>query len=229
MQETLVTSCLALARADAEKIGSHRSRQLLQRLRSAAEAVAADARRKLVRSTDIKIAERQLMPLPAVLAPPPPCPRPPTPMAHKEQMEEHMAVLRTITEQRVQQGYPRPRCAVLCERSAQVASWMAKCGIDVCTCDLIYESDSTTIPHYRGDALDLLAVGAFEIVLAFVPCTYLSNAQTRYLTSQPDRWPKMERACELLQAVYYCDAEFVAIENPKMSPYYNLSFLGKRD
>ena len=29
----------------------------------------------------------------------------------------------------------------------------------------------------------------------------------------------MEEASDLIQAIYYADAEFVAIENPKMSPY----------
>ena len=29
----------------------------------------------------------------------------------------------------------------------------------------------------------------------------------------------MERAAQLIQAIYYADAEYVCIENPKMSPY----------
>ena len=66
-----------------------------------------------------------------------------------------------------------------------VASWMAQCGIDVCTCDLVYETQVPTIPHFRGDARQLLEVGAFEILIAFCPCDFLSNAQTRYVVSRP--------------------------------------------
>ena len=157
--------------------------------------------------------------LPEARPPPPPCPKTPTPMLHHREMMEHLTTLRHITETLVERGYPVPRVCVCCEFSAQVADKFQLAGMDVMTCDMYYESASADIPHFRGDALQLLEVGAFELVIAFPPCTFLSNAQTRYLVEDPTRWAKMEAASDLIQAIYYADAEFVCIENPKMSPY----------
>ena len=120
-------------------------------------------------------------------------------MMHRTAMTAHLEELRTITERLVSLGHPRPRAAVLCEYSGAMASALHSCGIDTVSCDIEYETKCPAIPHFRGDALQLLEVGAFELICAFPPCTFLSNAQTRYLVTDPRRWARMEEAAELMQ------------------------------
>ena len=133
-------------------------------------------------------------------------------MIHGTVMERHFRLIKTIVDDLVERDRcPRPRVGVLCENSCVTANFWKMCGFDVLTCDLVYESADTTgeIPHYRGDALHLLDSADLDIVIAFPPCTYLSNAQTGRLVHDPSRWEQMERGVRFMQAIYYSDVEMV--------------------
>ena len=64
---------------------------------------------------------------------------------------------------------------IACEYSGIVRDAFAKKGHNVISCDIL-ESE-TKGKHYKGDVLNLLDNNKFDLIIAFPPCTDLSNAQ----------------------------------------------------
>ena len=69
---------------------------------------------------------------------------------------------------------------VACEESRAVCVAFRKLGYEAYSCDLEPCSGGHPEWHIQADALELLKL-RWDIVIAFPPCTYLSNAGNRWL------------------------------------------------
>lgn len=107
------------------------------------------------------------------------------------------------------------RVLVACEYSGAVREAFAAFGHDAWSCDLL----PTERPgkHIQGDALDVIKDG-WDLMIAHPPCTYLTNAGTRWLfdATQPDRWEKMRDGAAFFLALYTAPIAKIAVENPIM-------------
>ena len=114
-------------------------------------------------------------------------------------------------------GSRRVRVLVVGERNAVVARAFRDAGADVATCDL-EESKDTSIPHYKGDAVDIQDLG-WDLVVAHPPCTYLANSGLCWLHRDPERWSHVVNNAAVFRTMYKAKAPFVAVENSKMHRY----------
>jgi hypothetical protein len=113
--------------------------------------------------------------------------------------------------------------AVLCEESQEVTEAFTKAGHKAMSCDKYYPG-AKGLPHYRGCALDLLE-HEWDLIIAFPPCTYLSNVQNIHYDHI--KWPektrrreaKREKAIEFFNRIKGAKCEKIGIENPLPSPY----------
>jgi hypothetical protein len=100
------------------------------------------------------------------------------------------------------------RVLIACEFSGIVREAFRERGHDAWSCDLL----PTELPgqHYQGDVRDMLAPGnAWNLMIAFPPCTYLCRSGARWHWGTP-------RQAEALEFVRYLMAQPMpwAIENP---------------
>ncbi len=131
-----------------------------------------------------------------------------------------------------------------CEESQRVTVEMRKLGHEAYSCDLIPCSGGYPEWHIQSDVLPLIngncdfttADGALhkisgkcDMIIAFPPCTYLTNAGTRHFSpkcSTPEkiatRKELRERAADFFISLANADCERIAIENPVgyMSRHY---------
>lgn len=116
----------------------------------------------------------------------------------------------------------RKKVLVACEFSGVVREAFARLGHDAWSCDML----DTEIPgqHLKGDALAAMVSGEWDMVLAFPPCTYLTNSGVRWLygasggTKQidPVRWAQMEAGARFFRSFFNYYAGPVCVENPTM-------------
>ena len=72
------------------------------------------------------------------------------------------------------------RILVACEESQAVTIEFRKMGHEAYSCDLVPCSGGHPEWHLQCDALQLLKL-KWDMIIAFPPCTYLSNAGARHL------------------------------------------------
>jgi hypothetical protein len=103
------------------------------------------------------------------------------------------------------------RVLIACECSGTVREAFNKLGHDAWSCDL----KETKIPgnHIKSDVLSLLNE-AWDMMIAFPPCTYLCKAQGHLCNNNPERLSKQKEAVEFIKKLYYSKIPYVAIENP---------------
>ena len=116
---------------------------------------------------------------------------------------------------------------VACEYSGVVRDAFIRVGHDAMSCDLL-PSDSHFGPHHRGDVFDLINnprdKGRWDLMIAHPPCTYLTVSGNKWfkdgvvasngtLTGQARRTAQAE-ALQFVKALYFCEIQKVAIENP---------------
>ncbi len=98
---------------------------------------------------------------------------------------------------------------VACEFSGRVRDALIGRGLKAISCDLM--PSEAPGPHIQGDVLAQLG-RPWDAVIAFPPCTYLSQAGARYW---PGRRAEQEAAIEFVRALWSADAPCVALENPQ--------------
>lgn len=110
---------------------------------------------------------------------------------------------------------------IACEYSGIVRDAFTKKGHDVISCDIL-ESESPG-KHYKGNVMDLLKNNNFDLIIAFPPCTDLSNAQAGPVMNKKIETGKSAEALQFIKKIYdSCDK--VVIENP-ISSYLNNNWL----
>ena len=114
---------------------------------------------------------------------------------------------------------------VACEESQRVCIELRKLGHEAYSCDILPCSGGRPEWHLQQDVLPLLNE-KWDMIIAFPPCTYLSNAGARHLFPggklNEERYKKGLLAKELFMSIYNADCSKIAIENPTPSKIYGL-------
>ena len=114
---------------------------------------------------------------------------------------------------------------VACEESQRVCIELRKLGHEAYSCDILPCSGGHPEWHLQQDVLPLLNE-KWDMIIAFPPCTYLSNAGARHLFPggklNEERYKKGLLAKELFMSIYNADCPKIAIENPTPSKIYKL-------
>ena len=114
---------------------------------------------------------------------------------------------------------------VACEESQRVCIELRKLGHEAYSCDLEPCSGGHPEWHLQQDVTPLLKE-KWDMIIAFPPCTYLSNAGARHLYPKgvlnESRLEMGLAAKEFFMLFYNSDCPRIAIENPTPSKIYGL-------
>lgn len=117
------------------------------------------------------------------------------------------------------------RVLVACEESQAVTIELRRLGHEAYSCDIIQCSGGHPEWHLQVDALELLKM-KWDMIIAFPPCTYLTNAGARHLYKggvlNQERYKKGIEAKEFFLKFWDAPCERIAIENPTPSRIYEL-------
>ena len=120
------------------------------------------------------------------------------------------------------------RVLVACEFSGIVRDAFIARGHDTVSCDLL--PSERPGPHIQGDVLGVLGDG-WDLMIAHPPCTYLTNAGVRHLSSVPSRngvlakvhgearFEAMREAAAFFLALRAAPIPRIAVENPTPHHY----------
>lgn len=133
------------------------------------------------------------------------------------------------------------RVLVACEESQAVCKAFRLLGHEAYSCDILDCSGGHPEWHIKGDALLFLKppfafwtqdgtereIVKWDMVIAFPPCTYLSNAGACRLYDKPgvlnkDRYEKGLKAKEFFMAFLNADCPKIAVENPIQTKVFNI-------
>ena len=109
---------------------------------------------------------------------------------------------------------------VACEESQAVCKAFRALGHKAFSCDLQECSGGHPEWHIKGDALKVLNLPMWDLVIAHPPCTYLTVAANRYYNEDKYGEKAKRRKGEREQAIKFfmeftnCKCKRVAIENP---------------
>lgn len=110
------------------------------------------------------------------------------------------------------------RVLVACEESQAVCIAFRERGHEAYSCDIQPCSGGHPEWHIQGDALEILRGGQWDMVIAFPPCTYMTNAGAVRMRVkgeiQQERFKKAMEAKAFFMAFYNADVPKIAIENP---------------
>lgn len=114
---------------------------------------------------------------------------------------------------------------VACEESQEVCKAFRALGHEAYSCDFEPCSGGHPEWHLQCDALELLKM-RWDMILAFPPCTYLSNAGARHLFPKgklnEERYLKGLAAKKFFMEFYNADCQKIAIENPVSSRIFEM-------
>lgn len=106
---------------------------------------------------------------------------------------------------------------VACEESQAVTIELRRLGHEAYSCDIEPCSGGHPEWHLKADALELLKM-QWDMIIAFPPCTYLTNAGAVRLRVKGEiQLERLEKACaakEFFMQFYNANCPKVAIENP---------------
>ncbi|RDU25044.1 DNA cytosine methyltransferase [Anaerosacchariphilus polymeriproducens] len=132
---------------------------------------------------------------------------------------------------------------VACEESQAVTIELRKLGHEAYSCDIEPCSGGHTEWHIQQDVASLIngkcyfyttdgtyhdtvSIWKWDMIIAFPPCTYLTNAGARHLWKNhelnQERYQKGLEAKKFFMKFYNADCERIAIENPTASKIYEL-------
>ena len=110
------------------------------------------------------------------------------------------------------------RVLVACEESQAVCIAFRERGHEAYSCDIQECSGGHPEWHIRGDALEAMRGGCWDMVIAHPPCTYMTNAGAIRMRIkgeiQPERYAKAMEAKAFFMAFWQADIPKIAIENP---------------
>lgn len=109
-----------------------------------------------------------------------------------------------------------------CEESQTCLEVFRNAGINAWSCDIQDCSGSMPEFHIKGDVMEILKEN-WNVIIAFPPCTDLSNAQLGPVMTKKIIEGKPQKALEFIKTIYEA-APFVCIENP-LSWYLNRNWI----
>ncbi|OYO76116.1 hypothetical protein C8E03_11935 [Lachnotalea glycerini] len=114
---------------------------------------------------------------------------------------------------------------VACEESQAVTIELRKLGHEAYSCDIEPCSGGHPEWHIQQDVIPILKE-KWDMIVAFPPCTYLTNAGARHLWKNHqlnlERYQKGLEAKEFFMMFYNADCERIGVENPTPSRIYEL-------
>lgn len=117
------------------------------------------------------------------------------------------------------------RVLVACEESQAVTIELRKLGHEAYSCDIEPCSGGHPEWHLQQDVTQLLKM-KWDMIIAFPPCTYLSNAGAKHLWKNhvlnEERYKKGLEAKEFFLQLLNADCPRVAVENPVSSRIFNM-------
>ena len=118
------------------------------------------------------------------------------------------------------EGWGVMKILVACEESQAVTIELRKLGHEAYSCDTETCSGGHPEWHLQQDVIPLLSE-KWDMIIAFPPCTYLTNAGTRHFSRRINPEEKVrvreierEKAAEFFMLFANADCERIAIENP---------------
>lgn len=112
-----------------------------------------------------------------------------------------------------------------CEESQAVTKELRRLGHEAYSCDIEPCSGGHPEWHLQVDALELLKM-QWDMILAFPPCTYLSNAGAKHLFRggqlNQERYQKGLEAKAFFLSFLNADCSKIAVENPVSSRIYEM-------
>ena len=115
---------------------------------------------------------------------------------------------------------------IACEESQAVCIAFRKAGHEAWSCDIQDCSGGHPQWHIKGDAIKEAYSGKYDMMIAFPPCTYLSNAGARYLYPKgklnEDRYAKGMEGKAFFMALWNAPIKHICLENPTPSRIYGL-------
>jgi len=106
------------------------------------------------------------------------------------------------------------RVLIACEESQRICIEFRKRGHEAYSCDIIPCSGGHPEWHIQGDVLDHLNEG-WDLMIANVPCTYLTPVGNRWFKTDPSRYQKRLNAAIFWMILWHSDIPRVCIENPQ--------------
>ncbi len=117
------------------------------------------------------------------------------------------------------------RILAACEESQAVTIEMRRLGHEAYSCDIEPCSGGRPEWHLQVDALELLKM-QWDMIIAFPPCTYLSNAGARHLWRggilNEERYRKGLEAKAFFMQFLEADCPRIAVENPVSSKVFDM-------
>lgn len=115
---------------------------------------------------------------------------------------------------------------IACEESQRVCAEFRNLGHEAYSCDIRECSGGHPEWHLQVDALELLKM-QWDIIIAFPPCTYLSNAGACRLYPHKgqldmERYKKGLKAKEFFLKFLNADCPRIAVENPVSSSVFQM-------
>lgn len=114
---------------------------------------------------------------------------------------------------------------VACEESQAVTIELRRLGHEAYSCDIEPCSGGHPEWHLQQDVLPLLRE-KWDMIIAFPPCTYLSNAGAKHLfrggVLNHERYEKGVAAKEFFLKILNANCERIAIENPISSKIFGM-------
>ena len=114
---------------------------------------------------------------------------------------------------------------VACEESQAVTIELRRLGHEAYSCDIEPCSGGHPEWHLQQDVLPLLRE-QWDMIIAFPPCTYLSNAGAKHLFRggilNELRYAKGLEAKAFFTEIYNADCPKIAIENPISSKIFDM-------
>jgi len=113
-----------------------------------------------------------------------------------------------------------------CEESQRVCMAFRALGHDAYSCDIQPSSGGHPEYHIQGDILQVIKMNDWDMLIAFPPCTYLSNAGARHLYPKgklnEKRYAQGMQARKFFMSLYDAPIKYKAIENPTPSRIFKL-------
>ena len=117
------------------------------------------------------------------------------------------------------------RVLIACEESQAVTKEMRALGVEAWSCDIEPCSGGHPEWHIQGDVTPLLEQD-WDMIIAFPPCTYTTNAGARFLYPKGElnneRLKKGMEGKDFFMKFYNARCDRIAIENPTPSKIYGL-------
>ncbi len=117
------------------------------------------------------------------------------------------------------------RVLAACEESQAVCNAFRRLGHEAYSCDILECSGGHPEWHIQADAIELLKM-RWDMIIAFPPCTYLSNAGAKHLFRggqlNQERYQKGLEAKAFFETFLNADCPRIAVENPVSSRIFDM-------